>query len=248
MRIPERFPKLKVMWLESGLAWIPFMMQRFDNEYMIRTSEAAALKKLSSDYMRDMYFASQPMEITDLRLLEQTLRVINAETQLVYSSDYPHWDFDLPSTIYDLPFLSETAKRNILGGNAIRLFNLGLGGEKLAPWRNRRDAMRPLAGLIGLCAGLAAAPSLLCAQTAAEFYKSKTVDIYIGTSVGGGYDAYARLLSRHMGRHVANERWSSDRSGTSIHQHSIASPLVTPAAAAAPMSRNTERQERAVHR
>jgi hypothetical protein len=31
---------------------------------------------------------------------------------------------DLPSTIYDLPFLSEQAKRNILGGNALRLFNL----------------------------------------------------------------------------------------------------------------------------
>ena len=44
--------------------------------------------------------------------------MINAETQLLYSSDYPHWDMDLPSTIYDLPFLSEQAKRNILGGNA----------------------------------------------------------------------------------------------------------------------------------
>jgi len=130
--LPERFPKLKVMWLESGLAWIPFMMQRFDNEYMMRTSEAPALKRLPSDYMRDMYFASQPMEITDMRLLEETFRVINAETQLVYSSDYPHWDFDLPSTIYDLPFLGETAKRNILGGNAMRLFNLKLGAGKLA--------------------------------------------------------------------------------------------------------------------
>jgi hypothetical protein len=39
-----------------------------------------------------------------------------------------HW----PSTIYDLPFLSETAKRNILGGNAIRLFNLKLGADKFA--------------------------------------------------------------------------------------------------------------------
>ena len=50
--------------------------------------------------------------------------MIKAETQLLYSSDYPHWDFDLPSTIYDLPFLTETAKRNILGGNAGRLFGL----------------------------------------------------------------------------------------------------------------------------
>ena len=51
--------------------------------------------------------------------------------------------------------------------------------------------MRPLAGLIGLWVSLAASPSLLCAQTASEFYKGKTVDVYIGTSVGGDYDAYS---------------------------------------------------------
>ena len=61
--------------------------------------------------------------------LETTFRMIKAETQLLYSSDYPHWDFDLPSTIYDLPFLSETAKRNILGGNARELFGLELGAK-----------------------------------------------------------------------------------------------------------------------
>jgi predicted TIM-barrel fold metal-dependent hydrolase len=130
--IPERFPKLKTLWIESGLAWVPFMMQRLDNEYMMRSSEAPALKKKPSDYMRDMYFSSQPMEITDMGALEQTFRMIKAETQLLYSSDYPHWDFDLPSTIYDLPFLGEQAKRNILGGNAMRVFNLDLPAEKLA--------------------------------------------------------------------------------------------------------------------
>jgi predicted TIM-barrel fold metal-dependent hydrolase len=102
------------------------MMQRFDNEYMMRSSEAPALKKMPSDYMRDMFFSSQPMEMTDMGALETTFRMIKADTQLLYSSDYPHWDFDLPSTIYDLPFLSEDAKRNILGGNAMRLFNLTL--------------------------------------------------------------------------------------------------------------------------
>jgi tripartite-type tricarboxylate transporter receptor subunit TctC len=40
------------------------------------------------------------------------------------------------------------------------------------------------------------------AQTVAEFYKGKTVDVYIGTSVGGGYDAYARMLSRHIGKYI----------------------------------------------
>ncbi|MGB7258176.1 MAG: amidohydrolase family protein [Pseudolabrys sp.] len=130
--LPERFPKLKVLWIESGLAWVPFMMQRLDNEYMMRSSEAPALKKMPSDYMRDMFFSSQPMEMTDAGALETTFRMIKAETQLLYSSDYPHWDFDLPSTIYDLPFLNEEAKRNILGGNAMRLFNIKLPARKLA--------------------------------------------------------------------------------------------------------------------
>jgi predicted TIM-barrel fold metal-dependent hydrolase len=72
------------------------------------------------------------MEMTDMAALEQTFRMINAENQLLYSSDYPHWDFDLPSTIYDLPFLGEQAKRNILGGNSMKLFNLKLPAQKLA--------------------------------------------------------------------------------------------------------------------
>jgi len=123
--IPEKFPKLKTIWIESGLAWLPFLMQRLDNEYMMRMSEAPALKRLPSEYMQEMYYSSQPMEIPrDLTLLQSTFKAIKAETQLMYSSDYPHWDFDLPSTIYDLPFLSEQAKRNILGANALRVFNL----------------------------------------------------------------------------------------------------------------------------
>ena len=44
--------------------------------------------------------------------------------------------------------------------------------------------------------------SIVCAQTPAEFYKTKNVDLYIGYSVGGGYDIYARLLARHMGKHI----------------------------------------------
>src|SRR5690242_6558767 len=120
----ERFPKLPVIWIEGGLAWIPFLMQRLDHEFMLRTSEYPLLRKRPSDYMRDMYYASQPMERDDPAALECTFRMINAETQLMYASDYPHWDFDLPSTIWDLPFLSEKAKHNILGGTAARLFKL----------------------------------------------------------------------------------------------------------------------------
>jgi tripartite-type tricarboxylate transporter receptor subunit TctC len=44
--------------------------------------------------------------------------------------------------------------------------------------------------------------SVACAQSPAEFYKGKTVEFYIGYSVGGGYDLYARTIARHIGKHI----------------------------------------------
>ncbi len=46
------------------------------------------------------------------------------------------------------------------------------------------------------------AASTAQAQTPAEFYKGKNVDMYIGYSVGGGYDVYGRLVARFMGKHI----------------------------------------------
>jgi uncharacterized protein len=122
--LPERFPKLKVLWVESGLAWITFMMQRLDHEYLMRQSDAPMLKKLPSDYMREMFYTSQPMESTNMDLLECTFKAMNAETQLMYSSDWPHWDWDTPAKMLRLPFLSEHARRNILGETARGFFKL----------------------------------------------------------------------------------------------------------------------------
>ncbi|MBN9060805.1 MAG: amidohydrolase [Rhizobiales bacterium 65-9] len=141
--MPERFPRLKTLWIESGLAWVPFLMQRLDNEFMMRSSDAPLLKRKPSDYMREMFFTSQPMEMVDNReALALTFKMMNAESQLLYSSDYPHWDMDLPSTIYDLPFLSEDGKRSILGGNAERLFKLT---PAYAPWKLERRAAQAVA-------------------------------------------------------------------------------------------------------
>jgi len=90
----------------------------------MRSCEAPLLKKLPSEYMQDMFYTSQPMEKTNPKLLQATFEAMKADTQLLYASDWPHWDFDPPSTIMTLPFLSDQAKRNILGLNAARVFNL----------------------------------------------------------------------------------------------------------------------------
>jgi tripartite-type tricarboxylate transporter receptor subunit TctC len=40
------------------------------------------------------------------------------------------------------------------------------------------------------------------AEGVADFYRGKTVEVYVGYSTGGGYDIYARMLARHMGRFI----------------------------------------------
>jgi tripartite-type tricarboxylate transporter receptor subunit TctC len=64
----------------------------------------------------------------------------------------------------------------------------------------------------GLAPGiLLSAPALIACLTVApanaqgtiaEFYRSKQVEIVVGSSAGGGYDTYARLISRHLGDHI----------------------------------------------
>jgi tripartite-type tricarboxylate transporter receptor subunit TctC len=57
-----------------------------------------------------------------------------------------------------------------------------------------------LALIVAGCGTVSAA-----AQEAAPFYKGKTVTIVVGTSAGGGYDTYARLFGRHLGKHLPGE-------------------------------------------
>src|SRR5207247_6875548 len=83
----ERFPKLPVIWIESGLAWVPFLMQKLDHEYMLRSSECPLLKKKPSEYMRDMYYSSQRMEVQDMGALETTFRMMTAAERLMDSPD-----------------------------------------------------------------------------------------------------------------------------------------------------------------
>src|SRR5258707_13260880 len=66
-----------------------------------------------------------------------------------------------------------------------------------------RNIVRSMLVRVLLTAVLAAiAATGARAQSVADFYKGKTVDLYIGYSVGGAYDLYARQLARHMSKHI----------------------------------------------
>lgn len=57
--------------------------------------------------------------------------------------------------------------------------------------------------LVGLCVGLAGlVPGSAKADAIADFYKGKIITLVIGFGPGGGYDRYARVVSKHLGNHI----------------------------------------------
>lgn len=55
---------------------------------------------------------------------------------------------------------------------------------------------------LALASAALALASPASAQSPADFYKGKKIDLYVGYSAGGGYDVYGRMLARHMSKHI----------------------------------------------
>jgi tripartite-type tricarboxylate transporter receptor subunit TctC len=73
-------------------------------------------------------------------------------------------------------------------------------------WRDTFMRKLEFAGkaLLALAA-LVAFSALAGADSVGDFYKNRNISLVIGYSVGGGYDAYARLLARYIGKHIPGE-------------------------------------------
>ena len=120
--VPEKFPKLRIAFLECGIGWVPYWMDRMDEEYEHRQSEAPLLKGKPSEYMirGNWFYAVEPEEASLPYGLERV-----GEDQILFASDYPHWDGIFPevvSTIRGRPDISDSAKQKLLGANAQRLY------------------------------------------------------------------------------------------------------------------------------
>ncbi len=123
--VPARFPRLRIAYLEAGVGWIPYFVQRMDEEFEKRGhAEAKALSKLPSEYIRggNIYVSCEADEI----LLPQAIEYLGAN-QILYASDFPHWDNSYPKSlkeIVDRPDVSDDAKRKILAENPRRLYRM----------------------------------------------------------------------------------------------------------------------------
>ncbi len=121
--VPARYPKLKIVFTEAGIAWVPYMMWRLDKYHQEYRRLVPILERRPSDYMREqMWFATQPIEEPDdPQHLIQTIGQIG-EDRVIFASDWPHHDFDHPRGILKLP-MGADLKRKIMGENALQAFD-----------------------------------------------------------------------------------------------------------------------------
>ena len=114
----ERIPTLKLVLIESGFAWLPSLAWRLDKTWKTLKQETPQLKRAPFEYIREnVWLTTQPMEEPERRRhLSEVIEWIGWD-RLIFSTDYPHWDFDDPA--YALPIrANEEQTRQLFRENA----------------------------------------------------------------------------------------------------------------------------------
>ncbi|MFB6160558.1 MAG: amidohydrolase family protein [Haloferacaceae archaeon] len=127
--VPVKFPELEFVFLESGVGWVPYTTYRLNKEYSIRRQEAPLLERSPEEYVDEScYFSSQPLgEPNDAGDVGQLLELVGFDS-LVFSSDYPHWDFDHLEELHKhlRSVCTDEERKAVLSGNASDVFDLGV--------------------------------------------------------------------------------------------------------------------------
>ncbi|MGN6700495.1 MAG: amidohydrolase family protein [Thermomicrobiales bacterium] len=120
----EKFPGLKFLFDEADQFWAAGLMWHMDADWKSLRDQTPWVKRLPSEYfLEHIRVGSQPMlEAASDAQFMCMLDAMHAERTLVYSSDWPHWDWDDPATTF--PKLPERLHKRVFAENARELFGL----------------------------------------------------------------------------------------------------------------------------
>jgi predicted TIM-barrel fold metal-dependent hydrolase len=120
----ERFPKLKVVLIEGGFSWAPALGWRMDKHWERLRAEVPHVRRPPSEYLREnFWFTTQPIE--EPQKPEHLADIIGwvGWDRLIFSSDYPHWDFDHPRHAFKFA-LTDEQKAMVFRDNAKAVYGL----------------------------------------------------------------------------------------------------------------------------
>jgi len=118
----EKFPELQFLFIEHDTFWVPGYMWHMDADWKAVRDYTPWVKRPPSEYLREhIRFGTQPMEEPPTREdLFKLIEWMHGDEILVYASDFPHWDWDEPTTV--LTGLAPTLRRKIFSENAQALY------------------------------------------------------------------------------------------------------------------------------
>jgi uncharacterized protein len=122
----EEIPDLQIVSVECGIAWAAAMSWALDDAARTFGEQlTTGLRRAPSELLREhFWFSTQPIEEPDdPEHLAFAFDALGMVDRIMFSTDYPHWDFDAPGQA--LPrSLSREVKPKILSANACRLYGL----------------------------------------------------------------------------------------------------------------------------
>lgn len=119
----DRHPGLQFILQEAGLSWMPSLMWRLDRTWENGIGDLGAVSRRPSDIIREhFWFTTQPMDEPERpAYLAQMLEQLDMDGRIMFSSDYPHWDFDPPDRVFP-PQIGKERRQRFLASNAKALF------------------------------------------------------------------------------------------------------------------------------
>lgn len=118
----DRFEGLRVICLESGFAWMPSLMWRFDRLWRALRREIPWTRRAPSGYLREhVRLSTQPLDVPDAAEFARIVEQIDAPEMLCFATDDPHWHVDEARDAIP-PTDDEALLRAIMGGNARSLY------------------------------------------------------------------------------------------------------------------------------
>jgi predicted TIM-barrel fold metal-dependent hydrolase len=120
----EKYPDLQVVMVEAGTLWIAPLIWRLDQDWKALRSQTPWVKMPPSEYYRKHFrVTSQPIELPPKQeMFMPMMESIFAETNLMFATDFPHWDFDSPTLAF--PKLNDELWDRIFYQNAAELYGL----------------------------------------------------------------------------------------------------------------------------
>jgi predicted TIM-barrel fold metal-dependent hydrolase len=119
----ERHPRLRLVLGESGIGWIPYILERLDDTYEERLADDLALPLPPSAYFKRQMYATFQKDFHGVRAMAAL-----APDNVMWGSDYPHrdgtWPFSRKAIEEQFRDIPEAIARKMLWENVRRLYRL----------------------------------------------------------------------------------------------------------------------------